>query len=307
MHPPRRYERPLQMTQLTTCDQPVMCVGLLMRAAALAAALLLGATGAHAFDDAQYPNLKGQWRRISPPGQPAFDPSKPRGYGQEAPLTPEYQAVFAANIADMAAGGEGAWPGFTCRPPGMPPMMTAYEPMEIVVTPETTYIMIDHIHDTHRRVFTDGRDWPAEIEPSFAGYSIGRWIDEDGDGRYDVLEAETRAIKGPRAYDASGLPFHSDNETVVAERIYLDKADANVLHDQITVVDHALTRPWTVLKSYSRSLEPRPYWREYICAERNEHVRIGNENYFLSADGFLMPSKKDQPPPDLRFFKPGGK
>jgi hypothetical protein len=28
------------------------------------------------------------------------------------------------------------------------------------------------------------------------------------------------------------------------------------------------------------------------------------EDYFLSADGLLMPTKKDQPPPDLRYFNP---
>ena len=43
---------------------------------------------------------------------------------------------------------------------------------------------MDHIHDS-RRIFTDGRDWPKEMQPSFSGYSIGKWIDEDGDGRYD--------------------------------------------------------------------------------------------------------------------------
>jgi len=32
------------------------------------------------------------------------------------------------------------------------------------------------------------------------------------------------------------------------------------------------------------------------------HVVVGKEDYFLSADGFLMPIKKDQPPPDLRYF-----
>jgi hypothetical protein len=29
----------------------------------------------------------------------------------------------------------------------------------------------------------------------------------------------------------------------------------------------------------------------------------GKDNYFLSADGLLMPARKDQPPPDLRYFK----
>ena len=76
---------------------------------AIAAVLLVSAlcaSGAQAFDDATYPDLKGQWIRVSPPGQPAFDPGKPRGWAQQAPLTPEYQAVFEANLADLAAGGE---------------------------------------------------------------------------------------------------------------------------------------------------------------------------------------------------------
>src|SRR5258708_26245844 len=107
--------------------------------AALAALVMMSA-GAGAFDDAVYPDLKGQWTRISPPGQPAFDPSKPRGWAQQAPLTPEYQAVFAANLADLAAGGEGLWPGHDCRPPGLPAMMTAYEPLAIIGLPEGTYI-----------------------------------------------------------------------------------------------------------------------------------------------------------------------
>jgi hypothetical protein len=36
-------------------------------------------------------------------------------------------------------------------------------------------------------------------------------------------------------------------------------------------------------------------------------VVIGPENYYLSWDGFLMPAKKDQLPPDLRYFKQAGK
>jgi hypothetical protein len=35
---------------------------------------------------------------------------------------------------------------------------------------------------------------------------------------------------------------------------------------------------------------------------------IGKQNYYLNAaDGLLMPARKDQPPPDLRYFKPAGK
>jgi hypothetical protein len=53
-----------------------------------------------------------------------------------------------------------------------------------------------------------------------------------------------------------------------------------------------------------RNPNPRPDWLEFYTTENNPHIRIGKENYFLSADGLLMPAKKEQPPPDLRYFKP---
>src|SRR5947208_3241935 len=76
------------------------------RAIVLMAALVATMGSAAAFDDARYPDLKGQWTRAPAPagirGQPSFDPSKSSGRGQEAPLTPEYQAIFEANLADQA-------------------------------------------------------------------------------------------------------------------------------------------------------------------------------------------------------------
>jgi hypothetical protein len=260
-------------------------------------------TSALAWDDAKYPNLKGQWRVVGGPMR--YDGAKPWGPGQEAPLTAEYQAIFEANLADQAAGGQGFDRDFVCQTPGMPRVTNGYGQMEIVVTPDTTHILIQHIHD-NRRVFTDGRDWPANIEASFLGYSIGKWVDEDGDGRYDVLEIETRYFKGPRAYDTSGIPLHNDNQTVVKERIYLDKIDRDLVNDEVTVFDNALTRPWIVTKSYRREPDPEPFWREVNCSENNNHVEIGGQSYMLSADGLLMPTKKGQTPPDLRHFGRAG-
>jgi hypothetical protein len=89
---------------------------------------------------------------------------------------------------------------------------------------------------------------------------------EDGDGRYDVLEIETRGpFRGPRVYDGTGLPLHHDNQSIFKERIYLDKANSNVLHNEITVIDHALTRPWTVDKQYLRNRDPRPIGRKILA------------------------------------------
>src|SRR5215471_18064407 len=208
---------------------------------ALLAALSATVTDAQAWDDTKYPDLKGQWVR-GYRGGARFDPAKETGPRQEAPLTSEYQAIYQADLADQAAGGQGIDPTYRCISPGMPRIMHVYSPMQIVVTPEMTHILIEHIHD-NRRIYTDGRDWPDNMyqDPQFAGYSIGKWVDEDDDGRYDTLLVETRGLKNPRTYDPAGIPFHEDAQTIIKERFYLDKADPNLLHDEITTIDNALT------------------------------------------------------------------
>ncbi len=266
-----------------------------------ALALTMTAVGAAAFDDTKYPDLRGAWNRTSQPA-PRFDPSKPRGLAQEAPLTPEYQALFEASLSDQAAGGQGSHTAYNCLPWGMPAMMNGYAPIQITVFPDTTYMMIDDGNDLVRRIFTDGRDWPAEPALNFTGYSIGRWIDTAGNGQFDLLEIETRDFKGPRVYDNTGLALHADNQSIIKERIYLKAGDPDVLRDEITVIDHALTRPWSVVKEYRRRIAPQMFWIEDVCAESNAHILIGGEAYMLSADGLLMPSKKGQAPPDLKYF-----
>jgi hypothetical protein len=262
------------------------------------------APAAFAHDETKYPDWTGQWSRAPVAGlrgNPSWDPNKSDGLDQQAPLTPEYQALLEASLADQRAGGAGLDRDLICLTPGMPRMMNLYSTMEIVVTAHTTYVLMATFNDT-RRIFTDGRDWPAVIEPSYAGYSIGKWIDTDGDGHYDVLEVETRGFKGPRTLDSTSIPLHYDNQTIIKERFYSNKANPNLLHDDITLIDNALTRPWTVTKDYRRIPQAQPVWRESGCIENNSHIMIANEHYMLSADGLLMPAKKDQAPPDLRYF-----
>jgi hypothetical protein len=271
-------------------------------ALAFAAALCMAHSGAQAFDESKYPNWKGQWVRIGGGGQ--WDPTKPPVRGQEPPITEEYRAKWEKNIAEGIAGGQYYNTQVRCIYSGMPRMMFAYEPMEVIILPEITYIAIT-FNNEFRRIYTDGRDFPKDAEASFAGYSIGKWVDEDGDGKYDVLEVETRNMKGPRIFDPSGIPFHEDNQTVVKERIYQDRADPNLLRDQITTIDNALTRPWTITRSYRRAAKTN--WVEHSCAENNDWVFIEGESYMVGIDGKLLPTRKDQPPPDLRHFDPAQK
>jgi hypothetical protein len=270
-------------------------------AVALATAVLVTLSGAAAFDETKYPDWSGQWKRPQGVGT-QWDQTKPGGLGQKAPLTPEYQAILEASIKDQANGGQGSDPHVSCITNGMPRVMTATFPIEFVVLPAITYVNFEAFMP--RRIYTDGRDYPKNEEPSFMGYSIGKWLDTDNDGRFDTLEVETRNFKGPRTVEFSGIPMHDDNETVVKERISLDKADPDIMHNQITIIDHAFTRPWTVDKRYRR--DRTVMWYEDNCNENNNHIIIGKENYFMSGDGYLMPARKDQAPPDLRYFKKAG-
>src|SRR5947209_7075221 len=177
----------------------------LCRVIALALGWAIVPMAAQAQDHAKYPDWSGQWTNGPGMGR-GWDPTKPQALGQQAPLTPEYRAIFETTLADKALGGLGGDPTAICLPHGMPRMMIAIYPLEFVIQPKVTYLLTDYT--THRRIFTDGRPWPKELLPGFNGYSIGTWIDEDGDGRYDVLEVETRGFKGPRTFAGSGLPLH---------------------------------------------------------------------------------------------------
>jgi len=135
----------------------------------------------------------------------------------------------------------------------------------------------------------------------FVGYSIGQWIDTNNSGIYDTLEVETRSFKGPRLMDNSGIPLHEDGETVVKEKIYLDKANPDIMHNEINTIDHAFTRPWVVSRFYKRVHNGRP--QECNCGEDNRWVVIGGWTYLADTEGYLMPIQKDEPPPDPRLFQ----
>jgi len=267
-----------------------------------AAVLPMAPMTASAFDESKYPDFQGQWKRKLGTVN-SWDETKRPGLTQNPPLTPEYRQRWEASMADQAAGGQGLDTRVTCISNGMPRMMTILRQLEIFIRPEITLIVFEN--NLPRRIYTDGRDFTAKDNiPSYNGYSIGKWIDENGDGKFDVLEVETRNFKGPRNYEPSGIPLHDDNESIIRERMYLDKNNPDTLVNEITTIDNALTRPWKIVKNYRR--ERNVEWYEDLCSENNNHVMIGKENYFMSADGYLMPAKKGQQPPDLRYFNTPG-
>ena len=268
-------------------------------AAVVLSALSMTVVDTRAHDETKYPDWSGQWQRAPDGGPPRYDPSKPLRK-QEAPLKPEYRAKYEASIKDQDDGGQGLDTAYACMPHGMPRQMAGVFPMEFLFSPEVTYILFELMTLSPRRIYTDGRPWPAIREPTFVGTSIGKWLDTDGDGRYDTLEIETRNVRNPRTWDQSGMPLADDNDGIIKERLYLNKNNPDILHSEMTTIDNSLTQPWSVLKNYRRIKNVQ--WNENNCTEANPHVTIAKEVYFISAEGHLMPSKKHQPAPDLRYF-----
>ena len=57
-------------------------------------------------------------------------------------------------------------------------------------------------------------------------------------------------------------------------------------------------------RSYRRNpVGTQPEWNEFTCFEDSSHVQVGDQNYKLSPEGFLMPMRRGQKPPDLKYFK----
>ena len=129
--------------------------------AVLTVAVALSATvPAPAADQAKLPGWTGQWTRAHERSQ--WDPSKPRGLAQEAPLNDEYLEIFKANLAQLKSSGQGVDPQLRCIPSGTPRMMMGYEPLEVIVTPEATYIRVDHLSEL-RRIFTSQLEAYAKV------------------------------------------------------------------------------------------------------------------------------------------------
>ena len=234
-----------------------------------------------------YPDWRGQWNQAR---QRLQWPTEGYEIDGPPPLNDEYMARWQQTLARRDAGIPPDEPTQRCLPQGMPRIMKVVYPMEIIITPEITYIYAEW-NSQFRRIYTDGRDWPDYMLPAFNGYSIGQWHDENGDGVFDMLAVETRAIKGPRVYDGQVAPFHDNSQTVILEEIR--RPDDMNMQNTVTTIDDALTEPWVVDQYYKR--EETVIWQEYACAENNSQLRLGDEWYFITDDGTLEPTREGQP------------
>ena len=190
------------------------------------------------------------------------------------PYNAQYTVRYEATLAKTRAG-IGSDPTAGCVPPGFPRIMGTPYPLEIVIQPHRV-LFLHEAWSQRREIFTDGRQHPAELDPSYNGHSVGHW---EG----DTLVVETVGMRADTNFDVTGAP-HSDAMTVT-ERIR--RRDAQTLEDVITIVDpKAMTRPWTVTRTYAH----RPDWTmaEYVCEENQRNpLKPDGTTGFIGADGKL--------------------
>ncbi len=220
--------------------------------AALALAAGSGAL-AQSRPPAKLPDWRGVWGNF---GSRNIDPTTESGAFQpNAPLNAEYARKYQDYLAAVKAGKPKGDIG--CLPEGPPRIMRAPYPMEVVVTPDQTWILAEFKHEV-RRIYTDGRKVPDDLDPTYEGYSTGHW---EG----DTLVFDTVALK-EGTLDSGGLA-HSDALTL-HER--MRRVSPDTLEDQVTMTDpKVLTRPWTVTRQYKLHKD----WeiKEFTCEENDRN------------------------------------
>ena len=212
------------------------------------------------------PDITGSWERYGARGGAGAqrDATMPPPAPQP-PLKPEYLKEWqtklqAAREAD-AKGTPLATNATLCLPEGMPAMMGATFPMEILQS-RGQVTVIEEAFTQVRRIFLDQPQKAIEdVEPGFYGYSVGRW---EG----DTLVVDTVGIKESVRYQ--NVP-HSD-KMQIKERIHL--VAGNILWDEITIEDPVmLEKPWAFTLAYRRN--PDYKLLEYVCEDNREYADEG--------------------------------
>jgi hypothetical protein len=177
----------------------------------------------------------------------------------ESPLKPEVAERFRSLSPNRARES----PTANCLPPGLPNVDLGPAPYKIVQTPGLIVIMYE-VFGGHRQVYLDGRKLPADPDPLWLGYSVGRW---EG----DTLAIETIGFNDKSWLDAFGHQ-HSEDLHVV-ER--LRRRDFGHIYVQLTIEDpKTFVRPFSVKVTWR--LVPDSDVGEYFCAENEKdraHMR----------------------------------
>jgi hypothetical protein len=150
----------------------------------------------------------------------------------ESPLRPEARAILNSRRPE-------SFPGNSCLPLGIPDATLVSEPIHIIQSPGLIAILFESA-DSHRRIYTDGRPLPQNPEPTWLGYSVGKW---EG----DTLVVQTYGFNNKSWLDVMGHP-HSE-ALHISERYH--RRDFGHLDAEMTFDDPKMyTRSFSIKFTY---------------------------------------------------------
>jgi len=206
-------------------------------------------------------DLSGVWSQHPPVTSRRFaiysftgeiPPMTPWGEARYKAAKPSFGPLAVPSSTDLVNPTTGKDVG--CFPPGVPRIYVHPYPMEIIQIPGRVIMLFEFDHFV-RQIYTDGRQHPHDLAPTWMGDSIGRW---EG----DTLVVDTIGFNDKTWLDRAGLP-HSDGLHVV-ERIR--RVEHNILEVNITIDDpKAYTKPWEGRLIF----QLKPDWKimEFICED----------------------------------------
>ncbi|MBZ5634553.1 MAG: hypothetical protein LAO55_15625 [Acidobacteriia bacterium] len=175
----------------------------------------------------------------------------------DLPMRPWAQELFNVRSTGALSHLE---PDANCLPQGVPKIDTAPAPWKLVQFPGQVVILYEAFTQ-FRQIFTDGRKLPEDPNPSWLGYSVGRW---DG----DTLVVESNGFNGKIWLDQLGHP--STEQMRVTERFR--RKDFGHMEIKVTVDDPAAyTMPWNV--TYESTLMADGELLEFICGENEQDIK----------------------------------
>jgi hypothetical protein len=175
----------------------------------------------------------------------------------ELPIQPWADALTKERMTGIHAAEES---NANCEPPGVPRIDNTPNPFKIVQEPDMVVILYEAFGQ-FRQVFLDGRRLPTDANPTWLGYSIGRW---DG----DTLVVESTGFNGKTWLDQTGHP--TTEALHVTERYH--RRDFGHMDLQITIDDpKAYTKPWTITEPME--LLPDTDLIEYVCNENEKDLK----------------------------------
>ena len=201
-------------------------------------------------------DISGVWQYQGSGGAESIAPEK-----NIPPMTPWAQARYDAAKPGIGPRAQplGNDPIMICDPVGFPRILlfNAY-PLEFVQLPDRIIQFFDFFY-THRTIWTDGRELPKDPEPTWYGYSVGKW---DG----DTLVVESFGFNDRSWLDEDGHPHSSDMR--IEERY--KRVDHDTIEVTITLTDpKAYTKPW-VSETKTLMWDPKEVIREDVCVTSDE-------------------------------------